>query len=72
VLVALMLDADRAVRKQLLEALSLIAAADFPRQWDTLLPDLGRQLDTPDLSRKARRERSLQPDPATPQPCSGC
>lgn len=43
-LVALMLSSEAAVRKQLSEALAIIAKADFPHLWPTLLPELVQQL----------------------------
>lgn len=41
------LGSSKAIRKQLNEGLSLIAASDFPLKWPALLPELVQSLSTP-------------------------
>jgi len=48
--VTLMLQSPPAIRAQLSEALSLIAATDFPARWTTLLPELRAKLATEDVA----------------------
>jgi hypothetical protein len=64
-IVVLMLQSSQEIRKQLSEALALIAKSDFPLHWQTLLPELVLQLENPDINIQvgfmaARFERSRQ------------
>ena len=59
-LVELMLAAERAVRRQLSEALALVAAADFPAAWPKLLPELVSHLANDRLAVKARLPCALR------------
>jgi hypothetical protein len=43
-LVSLMLKSPESIQKQLMEAISLISEADYPKQWLTLLPELIEKL----------------------------
>lgn len=47
-LVQLMCTTPPQIQAQLSESISLIAAADFPDQWQNLLPELVQQFNTPD------------------------
>lgn len=49
-LVELMCTAPPQIQAQCSEAISLIAAVDFPKKWDNLLPELIQKFNSPDMS----------------------